>query len=159
MCLCIVMCTWMPVHMDAGDIGLLGAGTNYRQLWALWRRCRSGTSYYWLNLLSSMRAYLLFIYSQWWILWEKALLIFTVLFIHGCGVLCTVHAYRCLSVEGRGQLAGVGSLSPSTVWVLAIEVRFLGLTASTFTYWAISLVSPHPLRQSLSLGLEACCLS
>lgn len=61
-----------------------------------------------------------------------------------CFVDCTqyvvVHGftYPGSHVEIREQPAGV-KFSPSTKRVLCIELTLLGLTASTFTYWAISL--------------------
>lgn len=45
---------------------------------------------------------------------------------------CTWHG---TGVEGRGQLAGASHLLPP--WLLGIKLTLTGLTANTFTWWAV----------------------
>lgn len=42
--------------------------------------------------------------------------------------------------------------SPSTMWVIGIKLSLLDLTASTITYWGISLAPDLPWRISVDLG-------
>lgn len=49
----------------------------------------------------------------------------------------------CMHVKVGGQFAGADSLS--TLWVLGIELRSLGVAASTFTYSTILPAQNHLL--------------
>lgn len=55
--------------------------------------------------------------------------------VHVCSCVC--HGIR---VEVRGQLAGVGSLSPSTVWLPGIKLRCVGGRGDSHLY--IGLFGP-----------------
>lgn len=62
-------------------------------------------------------------------------------------------------VEVIGQKTTWGSeFSPSTTWILEIQLRVSGLAASTFSYWAISTAPKNTLIQTWHYMLVSLCL-
>lgn len=57
-------------------------------------------------------------------------------------LLCMRAGWEGHQCRGRGQLMAM--LSPSTMWVLWMELSLPGLAAGSSTHWAISLCTPPP---------------